>query len=76
MAEIDANVLEGIKEYAQQTKTAEDARMDVDPSDLEARLEETIRELQDRLREQEDALEKVRHQLGTAPAFAKSSDLN
>lgn len=63
MAEVTENqTIEKIRQYANESKRLQEQEMDVDPPDeaaLEARLDYTLRELQDRLRNQQEQLEKV-----------------
>jgi hypothetical protein len=50
---------QNIREYAKDTRELQDGAMDFDASNTEARLEQTVKELQARVQEQEAALEKV-----------------
>jgi len=61
-AEFDDGILENIQKYADELRQQREQRMETDePSqgDIEARLQKTVRELQDRLRRQQAELEKV-----------------
>jgi hypothetical protein len=54
--------LEKIRQYASECRHLREQEMDVDVSDepaLEARLDQTVRELQERLKKQQSQLEKV-----------------
>lgn len=53
--------IQRIRQYARDSRELHDASMDFDASATETRLEQTVRELQDRVREQQAALEKVAH---------------
>jgi hypothetical protein len=56
------NAMENIQKYAVEARGLHDQEMDVDTSDArtEARLDQTIKELQERLRARKLELEKVR----------------
>jgi hypothetical protein len=54
------NALSNIREYVREARELQDDAMDFDASNVEARLEQTVRELQSRVQEQQAALEKVR----------------
>jgi len=62
MAQIPSEVLANIRQYARRTRNAQQSQMELDESSdskLEARLDQTIKELQMRVNEQRDQLEKV-----------------
>jgi phage shock protein A len=52
--------LEKIRNYSQQAQLLHDDTVDFNASDTEARLADTVRELQTRIQEQQAALDKVR----------------
>lgn len=53
--------IQRIRQFARDSRELQDASMDFDASATETRLEQTVRELQDHVREQQAALEKVTH---------------
>jgi hypothetical protein len=59
MAQQQDSTLSNIKEYAREARELQDDAMDFDASNVEARLEQTVKELQSRVQEQQAALEKV-----------------
>lgn len=59
MAQQQDSTLLNIREYVTKARELEDDTMDFDASSIEARLEDTVRELQARVREQQAALEKA-----------------
>jgi len=62
MAQIPSDVLANIRQYAQKTRNAQQSQMELDePNDskLEARLDQTIEDLQVRVNEQRTQLERV-----------------
>lgn len=59
MAQQDDEVLRVIREYVREARELRDDAMDFDASNTEARLDQTIKELQARVQEQQAALEKV-----------------
>lgn len=60
MAPPQDETLANIRKYAAEARELQDDPMDFDASRTEARLEQTVRELQARVQEQQAALEKVR----------------
>jgi hypothetical protein len=56
---VDEHVLEKIRHYANEVRSADENRMDLDLGDIESRLDQTIQQLQDRVKEQQLALEQV-----------------
>lgn len=60
MAQQQKETLSSIREYTKEAHELQDGAMDVDPSNTESRLEQTVKELQARVQEQQAALEKVR----------------
>jgi hypothetical protein len=60
MEQIDVETLARIRQYAADARELQDDLMDFDASSTEARLEQTVRELQERVHEQQAALEEVR----------------
>lgn len=59
MAQQQDRTLSNIREYVDKSRELDDDAMDFDASNIEARLEDTVKELQARVREQQAALEKV-----------------
>ena len=59
MAQPQTKALTNIQEYAKDARELQDGAMDFDASNTEARLEQTVRELQARVDEQQAALERV-----------------
>jgi hypothetical protein len=53
------NAIASIREYAKDARELQDNAMDFDASNIEARLEQTVKDLQARVQEQQAALEKV-----------------
>jgi hypothetical protein len=53
------NAIANIREYAKDARELQDNAMDFDASNIEARLEQTVKDLQARVQEQQAALEKV-----------------
>jgi hypothetical protein len=60
MAQQQDSALSHIKGYVTEARELQDDAMDFDSSDTEARLEQTVKDLQSRVQEQQAALEKVR----------------
>jgi hypothetical protein len=60
MAQQENAAIANIREYAKDARELQDDAMDFDASNIEARLEQTVRDLQTRVQEQQAALEKVR----------------
>lgn len=58
MAQQDGSLAK-IREYVAEARELQDDPMDVDASNTEARLEQTLQELRARVQEQQAALEKV-----------------
>lgn len=52
--------VERIREYARDARARQDDAVDFDPADTEARLAQTVKELQARVQEQQAALDQVR----------------
>ncbi|KAF2869011.1 hypothetical protein BDV95DRAFT_596683 [Massariosphaeria phaeospora] len=65
MAQSHDGALENIRRYATEARALQDTQMDFDASGTEARLGNTVRELQARVQEQHAALEKLRASSGT-----------
>jgi hypothetical protein len=59
MAQHQDNAVQNIREYFKEAREIQDGTMDFDASNTEARLEQTVKELQARVQEQQAALEKV-----------------
>jgi hypothetical protein len=60
--ELDEGILKNIQNYATELRQLREQRMETDESpqdDLETRLQETVEDLQDRLRRQQAELEKA-----------------
>lgn len=62
MTQSQDNTLTAIRQYATESRELQAVQMDFDASGTEARLEQTVKELQARVREQQVALEEVRKQ--------------
>ncbi|KAF1920307.1 hypothetical protein BDU57DRAFT_544042 [Ampelomyces quisqualis] len=60
MAQQQDNALSNIRAYVNEARELQHGAMGFDASNIEARLEDTVKELQARVREQQDALEKLR----------------
>jgi len=60
MAQQQSAVLPKIRTHVEEAAKLQDGLMDFDASSTEARLEQTVRELQARVEEQQAALQKVR----------------
>ncbi|OAF99556.1 uncharacterized protein CC84DRAFT_1181055 [Paraphaeosphaeria sporulosa] len=60
MAQLHADVIARIRKSMAETRDLQSATMDVDASGTEARLDQTVRELQARVNEQHAALEQLR----------------
>jgi hypothetical protein len=60
MAQQQGSALSHIKEYVREARELQDDAMEFDASNTEARLEQTVKDLQSRVQEQQAALEKVR----------------
>jgi hypothetical protein len=50
-----------IRDYVKQARELQDDAMDFDASNTEARLAQTVKQLQARVQEQQAALERVQH---------------
>jgi len=59
MADLDSQTLAKIKQYAEEGRNREDQQMDADPVEVEEQLDHTLKELQNRVQQQQAALEKV-----------------
>jgi hypothetical protein len=59
MAQSQSEALRKIREYAEEARGLQDDVVDFDASNTEARLEQTVKELQARVKEQQAALQKV-----------------
>lgn len=59
MAQPQSETLGKIRECIEEARTLQDDIVDFDASSTEARLEQTVKELQARVKEQQTALEKV-----------------
>lgn len=64
MAQRQDEIIARIREYANISRESLDAQMDLDASNTEARLDQTIKELHARVQEQQAALESLRNLLG------------
>ncbi|KAF2849302.1 hypothetical protein T440DRAFT_499825 [Plenodomus tracheiphilus IPT5] len=62
MAQRQSESIARIREYAHTAREQHDGQMDIDASDTEARLDQTVKELQARVQEQQAALERLRSQ--------------
>lgn len=62
MTQSQDDTLITIRQYATEARELQTVQMDFDASGTEARLEQTVKELQARVREQQVALEEVREQ--------------
>jgi hypothetical protein len=62
MPQSQDDTLTTIRQYATESRELQTVQMDFDASSTEARLEQTVKELQARVREQQVALEEVRKQ--------------
>ena len=62
MAQSQDDTITTIRQYATELGELQTVQMDFDASGTEARLEQTVKELQTRVREQQAALEGVREQ--------------
>ncbi|KAH7394174.1 hypothetical protein DE146DRAFT_790486 [Phaeosphaeria sp. MPI-PUGE-AT-0046c] len=60
MAQQQDNTLQNIRDHVNEARKLQHDAMDFDASNVEARLEETVRELQARVHEQQAALEKLK----------------
>ena len=65
MAQLQDEVISRIRLYAAEARDMQDQEMDMDATSTEARLNETLRELQARVKEQQAALAKVHTQYRT-----------
>lgn len=66
-AESDEEVFKNIQEYVEQCHRQQEQRMEADEpdkEDIETRLDKTVQELQDRLKRQQDELDRVALPLG------------
>jgi hypothetical protein len=59
MAQQHSSALPKIRDYVKDARELQDDAMDFDASNMEARLDETVKELQARVQEQQAALEKA-----------------
>ena len=59
MADSYNEALSNIHQYATEAQDAQESQMDVDVSSAETRLDSTLKELQDRVKQQQIALDKV-----------------
>jgi hypothetical protein len=59
MALHNHGIFPDIRGYVKEARELQDGAMDFDASSTEARLEQTVKELQSRVQEQQAALEKV-----------------
>ena len=59
MAQAHDEKISRIRQYVTQSRELQDDPMDFDASNTEARLEQTVRELQERVQEQQAALERA-----------------
>lgn len=59
MAQSQDETLSNIRRYVAKARELEEEQMDVDASGTEARLENTVKELEARVQEQRAALERV-----------------
>jgi hypothetical protein len=59
MAQQQNSTLANIREYVKDARELQDDAMDFDAFNIEARLEDTVKELQARVQEQQAALEEV-----------------
>jgi hypothetical protein len=59
MAHQQNNAIANIRKCAKDTRELQDDAMDFDAFNTEARLEQTVKDLQSRVQEQQAALEKV-----------------
>ena len=59
MADSYNEALSNIHQYATKAQDAQESQMDVDVSSIETRLDSTLKELQDRVKQQQIALDKV-----------------
>ncbi|KAH3948104.1 hypothetical protein HBI56_202680 [Parastagonospora nodorum] len=62
MAQHQDNAVQNIREYVTEVREIQEGAMDFDESNTEARLEQTVKELQARVQEQQAALEKLKAQ--------------
>lgn len=60
MAQRQSESISYIREYATVSRDMSNGQMDLDASDTEARLDQTVKELQESVQEQQAALERVR----------------
>jgi uncharacterized protein (DUF3084 family) len=60
MAQAPDQVVQRIREYAQEARNLHEDAVDFDASDTETRLAQTVKELQARVQEQQAALDQVR----------------
>ena len=60
MADLDSQTLAKIKQYAEgRNREDQQMEMDADPVQMEEQLDHTLKELQNRVQQQQAALEKV-----------------
>lgn len=71
MAQAQGEAIERIREYSKDARELQDDSVDFDASSTEARLAQTVKELQARVQEQQAALDQVRHQNMIARNIAK-----
>jgi hypothetical protein len=66
MAQDQSAALDRVRDYVTGAQELHDSPLDLDASDTEARLTETVQELQSRIQEQQAALDKVRRRQAAA----------
>ncbi|OAK99841.1 hypothetical protein IQ06DRAFT_250247 [Phaeosphaeriaceae sp. SRC1lsM3a] len=76
MAQQHDNVLQNIRDHVKESQQLQDDAMEFDASNIEARLRDTVKELQARVREQQEALEKLKSesQISLQQAALASND--
>ena len=75
MADSYNEALSNIRQYATEAQDAQESQMDVDVSGIETRLDSTLKELQDRVKQQKIALDKVPRHI-TALSLPKAQIFN
>jgi len=75
MADSYNEALSNIRQYATEAQDAQESQMDVDVSSIETRLDSTLKELQDRVRQHQIALDKVLRHI-TALSLPKAQIFN
>lgn len=73
MAHAQREAIQRIREYSNDARELQDDSVDFDASSTEARLAQTVKELQVRVQEQQAALDQVRHRNMIARDFAKTT---